>query len=495
MMQGDPFDDLDAFVDADGDNGLSQRRRESVATRLVRLTDDYPLFVSDDITPDAFADVTEDGVRRTLRVQGDGFRRWLSNRYFEAAGGVANEASLRDAARVIAARAQQTGVRLPVSTRVGHLNGGVYIDLGDETGRAIAITANGWALNAKPPVRFLRPAGARALPVPESGGDLQELRRHIRFEDDAAFAVVCAWLIYALAGQHAFPLALITGDHGAAKTTTARMLKRLIDPHHAEDGSAPRREDDVWTRARGHRALVYDNVSSLTAEQSDLLCKIATGFTVEKRRLYTDAEVVGAVICRPQIANGIVDFANRPDLLDRAIMIRLSRIPDEERQPENAIWVAFDAARPRLLGALCDAIALAMLRKDEVKQNATARLADFHRFSLAAEPAFGAPGAFEDGLRRAELEAAEIAIAASLVGEAVVSFMANRRAWSSAPTDLLEALRREASLETTSARGFPKTAAHLSADLKRIAHALRRVGVHVVFSRSGQRGRWIELHK
>ncbi|MEL6977364.1 MAG: hypothetical protein AAGM38_01630 [Pseudomonadota bacterium] len=241
--------------------------------------------------------------------------------------------------------------------------------------------------------------------------------------------------------------------------------------------------------------LAYDNVSSLSAEQSDLLCKIATGYAMERRRLYSNVDVVGATVCRPQIANGIVEFANRPDLLDRALLIRLSRIPEADRKPEQEVWSAFYAARPKLLGALCDALSLALLGKDDVRCEATARLADFHRYALAAEPAFAARGAFEQALRETETEAAEIALGASLIGETVLSLMSDKSRWSGSATELLQDLRFSGGEDLAKTRGFPKTASHISGDLKRIAHSLRRVGILASFHRTGERGRWIELER
>lgn len=494
-MSDDPFDTLDAFVEGPPEETIGPKKRASVATRLVGLASDLDLFVSTDITPEPFADLTEAGVRRTLPIEGGGFKKLLTHRYFQATGQAPSDIALRDACRVIAAQAEASGRRLPVTTRVGHHGEAVYVDLGDERRRAIEITADGWGLVGAPPVRFHRPAGALPLPEPEAGGSLHDLKRHITCADEAAFISLAAWAIYALGGVTAFPIAVITGDHGAAKTTTSRMLKALVDPHQAQDASAPRGDDDVWARARGHRVLAYDNVSALLAEQSDLLCKIATGYAVERRRLYSNSDVVAATLCRPQIANGIVDFATRPDLLDRAVLIRLSRIPETARKSEEAVWSAFHAARPALLGALCEALALALRRRGRVATAAKPRMADFHLYALGAEPLFGAPGCFEDALRRTETEAAEIALGASLTGEAVLSFMSDKEHWSSSASELLTDLRRSGGEDLAKTRGFPRTASHLSADLRRIAYSLSRVGVRIEFHRSGERGRWIELRR
>ena len=42
----------------------------------------------------------------------------------------------------------------------------------------------------------------------------------------------------------------------------------------------------------------------------------------------------------------------RPDLPDRALFLTLEPISDERRRPEQELWAAFEAERPRILGAL-----------------------------------------------------------------------------------------------------------------------------------------------
>ena len=54
--------------------------------------------------------------------------------------------------------------------------------------------------------------------------------------------------------------------------------------------------------------------------------------------------------------NGIEDVISRPDLGDRAIFLTLLPIGDSQRRPESELWREFEIARPRILGALLDAV-------------------------------------------------------------------------------------------------------------------------------------------
>ena len=65
------------------------------------------------------------------------------------------------------------------------------------------------------------------------------------------------------------------------------------------------------------------------------------------RQLYSDQDEVLFDATRPVILNGIEDIVTRPDLADRAVFLTLEPIPEDRRRPEQELWMAFDAERPR----------------------------------------------------------------------------------------------------------------------------------------------------
>jgi hypothetical protein len=69
----------------------------------------------------------------------------------------------------------------------------------------------------------------------------------------------------------------LDGEQGSAKTTTARMLRRLVDPNHADARAAPHDERDLLVAARNGRVVALDNLSGLDAATADALCRVATG--------------------------------------------------------------------------------------------------------------------------------------------------------------------------------------------------------------------------
>jgi hypothetical protein len=59
---------------------------------------------------------------------------------------------------------------------------------------------------------------------------------------------------------------------------------------------------------------------------------------------------------RPILLNGIEEVVSRRDLGDREIFLPLIPIGEAQRRAENGLWREFEIARPRILGALVDAV-------------------------------------------------------------------------------------------------------------------------------------------
>src|SRR5262249_10259608 len=143
--------------------------------------------------------------------------------------------------------------------------------------------------------------------------------------------------------------------------------------------------------------ICMDNISWVSTELSDALCRLATGGGLSKRALYTDDEETILQAQRPAMLNAIEDVGFRSDLLDRSLVLELPRIEPAKRRPEADFWREFNAQYPRILGALLDAVAAALRNLPAVQQSNMAwpRMADFAQWVVAAEESLGlAKGSF-----------------------------------------------------------------------------------------------------
>ena len=257
---------------------------------------------------------------------------------------------------MIEAKAHFDAPERQVHIRVGGLDGRLYLDLGDEAWRAVEIDATGWRVIENPPVRFRRASGMKPMPIPVGGGSIESLRAFLNVQTDADFVLVVAWALACLRNRGPYPVIVLSGEQGSAKSTFTAILRALLDPNTAPLRALPREDRDLFIAASNGHVLAFDNVSGLPAWISDTLCRLATGGGFAVRQLYSDQDEVLFDAARPVILNGIEDIVTRPDLADRAVFLTLEPIPEERRRPEQELWAAFEAERPRLLGVLLDAV-------------------------------------------------------------------------------------------------------------------------------------------
>jgi hypothetical protein len=295
-------------------------------------------------------------------------------------------------------------------------------DLADHAWRVVKVTSDGWQVLDNAPVRFRRPNGMLALPLPERDGTLDALRQLINVDDDT-WTLIVAWLIGTLRPDRPFPVLAVAGEHGTAKTTMLKMLRRLVDPNVADLRAFPKQEDDLVIAAVNGWIIGLDNVSALPDWLSDALCRLSTGAGFGKRMLYADADEVLFQAKRPIMLNGIPEVATRGDLADRALGVVLATIA--AYREEDDLWAAYAAAQPRLVGALLDVVVGALGAFPTVQLERLPRMADFARWATAAEGALSWPrGRFMKAYIENRAAASEQTLEASTVATALRALVA-----------------------------------------------------------------------
>ena len=365
----------------------------------------------------------------------------------------------------------------------------MYLDLCNAAWQAIEIDATGWRLVDRPAVRFVRTRHMRALPEPERGGQIEALRGFLNLASEDDFNLAVAWLLAALRPTGPYPVLVLTGEQGSAKSTCAQMLRALVDPHEAALRAPPRNEHELFIAARNTHVLAFDNLSTVPAWLSDALCRLSTGAGFAARKLYTDDEESVISAARPVILNSIDAVVTRGDLADRALVLTLKAIQKTERKPESELWADFERVRPKILGALLDAMVVGLARLATVQLEALPRMADFAMWAVACEPGVFAEGAFLHAYERNREGAVTTVIEASPVAGAICDLMRKRRGqvWEGTATQLYRELTRRVGESVAKTRGWPGNAQWLSQRLKRLNPALRQIGITVEWQKSGQR--------
>jgi hypothetical protein len=473
--EADPGDD--GAEAADTSSSDKEPTQSEILLGLVK-TAGVELFHAPDREP--FALVPVNCHRETWRVRSTDFRYWLLHGYYDLTGKAPNAQSLQDARNTLAAQALFAGDEHAVHTRVAESDGRIYLDLGNEAWEAVEVTESGWQLVAESPVRFRREPGMEELPRPVSGGSIAELRPFINLPDDDAFALFVAFLVAALRPRGPYPVLALHGEQGSAKSTLARIARALVDPAGAPLRSLPGSVRDLMISATHTWVLAFDNLSGIPAWLSDAFCRLSTGGGFSARELYTDSDEVIFSAMRPVILNGIDDVVGRQDLGDRSITLSLPRIEDGDRLREDEIWSEFERLRPRLLGALLDAVSCALSRQASVRLERSPRMADFAHWAVAAEPALPwEEGTFLAAYESNRRESIEVALEADLVGSAVRSLVAERGRFEGTCQELQALIDERESEAVRRSKSWPKSPRGLSSQLKRAAPALRQAGIDV----------------
>ncbi|GBD41077.1 hypothetical protein HRbin39_00455 [bacterium HR39] len=313
------------------------------------------------------------------------------------------------------------------------------------------------------------------------------MRRSICCPGARERVLVTAWLPCALHGRRPFPLPAPVGEAGAAETTTSEWLLRLVDPREPALRSPPREVRDLAAAAWNLHAVGFDDIPQIGPEPADALCRLATGSGFGGRALFTDTDEAVFAAARPVPVDGIPDLPARADLLDRALVVTLPRLPDGERLPLAELEGRLARLLPGAFGELPDRLARGLREQSRVRLVRAPRMADAARRAEACGLA-GAAALMPDNRSSALADpVAEDVVARELV--ALVRERGCRRGTC-----------RQLPVEPNRGRGEaaragrPTTPRGLSEKLRRIAPALHEIGIGIGQEREGRnRARIVEL--
>lgn len=392
---------------------------------------------------------------------------------------------LSDVASLLEGKAVFDGPRYKLFRRTAQHEGKFYLDLCDEQWRAIEIDLNGWRVVSDPPVKFRRAKAMHPLPLPvkTKGTSLERLLLPFLNIRAVQWPLVAAWLTAGLRPVGPYPVLKLLGEQGSAKTTTARVLRSLVDPNAAPVRAEPRSTRDLMIAANNAWVICMDNLSVVKPDLSDAICRLSTGGGFATRTLYTDEDETIFDAQRPVILTSIEEIGTRSDLLERSLIIELPRIPEASRRAEKTFWAEFEKVRPKILGALLDIVSGAIRQLPEIERKAETelpRLADFHVWGEAGEVSMGlAPGTFAEAYAANLESSTQIALESSPLISALLRFLKKKPRIEDTAQGLLEKLGY-VDFELKGQPGWPKSPRVLSAILKRVAPNLRQVGIVAV---------------
>ncbi len=448
----------------------------SQSAMLVSLMGDTELFTSQNDEP--FASIVVNGHLENWAIESKTFRDWLGRRFYQIHNKIASENAVKEALVTLSGKAKFDGRQKQVYIRRAELDGAIYLDLVNDDWQVVKITSDGWKIISDCPVKFRRTRGMKPLPVPVRGGSLDELNKFLNIHGDD-LVLVKAWLMTTLKAEIPYPILVFASQQNCGKSTSANVLCKMVDPNLAELVSKPRSEEDLFVSVTNRLVVAIDNLSYISDNFSDSLCRIATGGAFTKRKNYSDYDETILIAKNPLIITGIGDIATRGDLLSRSIIIHLPTLT--ERASETDFWKDFTDAQPKILGALLDLISEGLKNFPDVEvENCEARMLDFVKFGTAVEKSFGLDkGGFVLLCNRNYENANKIALENNPVAILIYQFMKNEYDWLGTASELLAEIFIYADEVTKRNPLFPQTPQKLSNILDRLAPGFLLEGIKI----------------
>ncbi|MFI5460165.1 MAG: hypothetical protein ACHRXM_32515, partial [Isosphaerales bacterium] len=449
-----------------------------------------------------YAQVSVGGRREIYALRSAAFRDWLIDGYLRACREVPSDWAIRRVLGALEATARFEGGTPSIFIRAGHAGNGngnghasdCYLDLGDPSGHAVKIGPDGWSVVEHPGVHFRRPAEYLPLPAPSRDGSIELLRPYVNLSEPD-FRLLIVWMAAAIRPVGPYPVLALYGETGAAKTSLAKIVRLLIDPHATPLRGEPRNTRGLMRSTMNRWLLAFDNIRVIPHWLSDALCLLSTGGAFDVHASFSGDEQRVIHAQRPVILNGIEEFVGRSDLSDRSLFLHLPPIAPGKRLREELFWQLFNHDYPRILGGLLDAVAGGLRELPSVEPAELPRMADFAAFAEAVGRHLGWPaGTVLSDYNDNRCEAAATHIEESPVASFLLEWAHELNDWSGTPTELLAQLNSLVGKKVTALPHWPKSPAWLAKEMRRIAPLLRLHSISVAFERNRE-NRLITLTK
>jgi len=360
--------------------------------------------------------------------------------------------------------------------RIGRYEREIYYDLGNEN--AVCITSGGWNLRPCPPV-FRRYANHKEQVTPLAGGKLERFFEFVNHEETDKLLLM-VYMVSALIPGIAHPLLYVYGAHGSAKSSLSSKIKAVIDPSATEKLSLGKKAEEVVRNLKQYYVSLYDNISYLPGDISDLFCMASTGGAVDIRKFYTNEDSVIMSFKHCVILNGIKIAIKKPDLLDRTILIKLKRVDAKE---ESVINAAFEEALPEIFGGLLDTLSKALELYPTITLDKLPRMADFAKWGYAIAEAIGGHGEqFIKDYAANIADQNDLIASGNKLCQAVLELMENKVSYPTTIGKAFEELKRLARTDAQD-RSFPRRSNELRPYLEELGPVLDSFGIQFEFGK------------
>lgn len=367
---------------------------------------------------------------------------------------------------------------------------------------AVRISADGWEI-IPTPILFKRFSQQlkQDLPMKTDSRNLELLREFVNIEDDSDWLVFMVFAVSLFVPDSPSILFCMNGDHGAGKSSALRLLVKLVDPSSLVEGMRITWKTEDLIRISSKNALLFfDNVSKISDYQSDDLCKICTGSSMSKRKLYTDQDDLVYQVQRPVLISGIPRLIHRADLADRSVVVTVKRLNESQRKTQGELDARLKELRPKILGVIFNVLSDAIRKYRTVEPKEKPRMMDWYKLAVAIADSLDghSQSEFERAFKKVQERQLDYALQESPVALAA-KFLVDKcnGEWSGTATQLLGFVLPDGMPQFTDEENdyilylqgnpyWPKSSMVLGKELARCRPTLEAYGIDVIHSDGGK---------
>lgn len=488
--------ELDDNDDLENESGCSHDKMTQTEILIQAIKEEkIELFLNEE--NDSYAEISFANHKELLSLDSTNFSLWAQRLYFKKTGKTIRQEGLKQVINILKAETTfENKDCITLYNRVAEHANDFWYDLTNQSWEAVKISKDGWSVESNTPKLFYRYRHQQAQVLPKAEGDITKIFKYINLNRYKTLFI--CWLVSCFVPNIPHPMPIFYGEKGAAKSTACVLLKKLIDPSVLETLSMSKEEKSLVLNLKQHYYLPFDNVSAISNDTSDILCRAITGGALQFRKLFTDAEDYIFTFKRCLTINGINNVANRADLLDRSLLLELDRVTQDNRKNLQEVYSSFEEDRPYLLGSIFDLLSKAMSIFPTVNLSKLPRMADFCRWGYAIGEAMGGKGTefLEEYNHNQSIQNVE-AIHADTCAFLIVEYMRNRDTWIGRVSELFKDLQKEAEkhgLNPKNKTTIPQAPNALSRRIKAVKSNLEAVGIDIEFDNDNNAdGKYIYL--
>lgn len=399
-----------------------------------------------------------------------------------------------------AVEARIAGNTMSEYRRIAFENNNIYYNLNNRDNEIIKIHESGVVvlgqdkLSLKDPI-FVSSSnmGVQVKPEASDAAALPEiLSKYFILASDADLVLLICTIAAWFWPNQPRPILILSGPAGSGKSLASEFIQGIIDPSKNRCNSLPYNTRDLASVLANNYLCVFDNISNIKPEVSDVLCQSIDLGAFSARKLYTDGEVHTNAFRNCLLLNGIGNFANRGDLVDRCVKISLQRISTQQREQLSDLRLKFQKDLPIILGAVFDLVKRTLPLVGTIKIGAAPRLADFYCLGGAISKAlWGSEQVFFEAFAQNEETKFAEMIEDDPLSSAVKQFAEKMQTdtLTLAPTDFFKQLKAQVGFDEylNAKNNFPQSASALGKKIPLIQTALSAVGVDVTQKKTAGR--------